>query len=121
MDPKLCPREDAITELIEILDVYYVAHVRGTPASGKSTMAMLLRDRLQDAGRKVVFVRSWPSDLRGEDYTTVLVDAAKPRLLLDPDNLGNHNDTVFIVDEAQQTYAHTNFWLEFTKQRSGSG
>ena len=34
MDPKLCPRQDAITELIGILDEYSVAHVRGTPASG---------------------------------------------------------------------------------------
>ena len=120
MDPMLCLREDAITELIGILDAYYVAHVRGTPTSGKSTMARLLRDHLEDAGRKVVFVRSWPPGPRGEDYATVLVDVAKPCLSLDPKNLGDHNDTVFIIDEAQQTYIHTNFWLEFIKERSGS-
>ena len=33
----------------------------------------------------------------------------------------NKNGAVFIVDEAQQTYAHINFWLGFIKERSGSG
>ena len=45
-------------------------------------MAVLLRDRLKNAGQKAVFARSWPSDPRRKDYITVLVNAAKPRLLL---------------------------------------
>ena len=31
INPKLCQREEAITQLIRILDKFYVAHIRGTP------------------------------------------------------------------------------------------
>jgi predicted AAA+ superfamily ATPase len=54
MNLALCLREDTITQLIEILDSEFVAHVKGTPASGKTTMAMLLVERLEKEGRKVV-------------------------------------------------------------------
>lgn len=73
MDPFTCPRKDTVEQLIEILDTTRVAHVRGTPALGKSTLAVLLARRLLEDGRKVVLLRSWPSGISGDNYEEVLV------------------------------------------------
>jgi putative protein kinase ArgK-like GTPase of G3E family len=76
MDPFTCPRKDIVEQLIEILDTARVAHVRGTPALRKSTLAVLLARRLLEDGRKVVLLRSWPSGISGDNYEEVLVQRA---------------------------------------------
>jgi hypothetical protein len=109
-----------VTQLIELLDRHSVALVRGSVNSGTTILAILLHNRLLNAGRKVVFVRSWPLESNGYDYRTVLVDfAAQDNLELNRDNLARYNDVVFIIGRAQRSYAHTDFWLEFIKERSG--
>jgi putative protein kinase ArgK-like GTPase of G3E family len=65
MDPFTYPRKDTVEQLIEILDTAHVAHVRGTPALGKSTLAVLLARRLLEDSRKVALLRSWPSGISG--------------------------------------------------------
>jgi hypothetical protein len=118
MDPTFCPRKELITQLIEIMDRTSVAYVRGTSASGKTIIAMFLHWRLRNAGRKVVFIRAWPPVPYGYDYKTFLVDrAARSGIKLDQDLLSTYDDVVFIIDEAQETYIHTDFWLEFIKER----
>jgi predicted AAA+ superfamily ATPase len=102
MNLTLCSREDTITQLIEILDSEFVAHVRGTLVSGKTTMAMLLVERLEKEGRKVVFIRTWLWDQYGDHYRAALVDeATKQNLDLDPSKLNSYLNAVFIIDNAQ--------------------
>jgi hypothetical protein len=118
MDPTLCPRKELITKLIEIMDRGSVVHVRGAPASGKTIIATFLHSRLRDAGRKVVFIRAWPPVSYGYEYRTFLVNcAAESGIKLDRDRLFKYNDVVFIMDEAQETYIHTDFWIGLIKDR----
>ncbi|XRM38922.1 hypothetical protein ABZX51_002313 [Aspergillus tubingensis] len=96
-------RQDTVTELIKLIDAYSVILVRGTPASGKTTLARLLQSRLQDQGRIVPFFYTWKQDLITFDTEpwVALAKALKQRLprgqIL---NLMN-DEVVVIVDEAQ--------------------
>ncbi|KAE8376459.1 hypothetical protein BDV26DRAFT_265608 [Aspergillus bertholletiae] len=62
-DINFCPRQSTVAGLIDLIDLYPIIHVRGTPASGKTTLARLLRDHLKDQGRLVFFLRSWKQRL----------------------------------------------------------
>ena len=44
LDKRTCPRTHTVKRLAEILDEEWVVLVRGTPSSGKTTLATLLRD-----------------------------------------------------------------------------
>ena len=42
-----------------ILDERRVVHVRGTPASGKTTLALLLLWHYKKRGERVIFLNGW--------------------------------------------------------------
>ncbi|KAF8544264.1 hypothetical protein BDD12DRAFT_816430 [Trichophaea hybrida] len=46
--------------LAEMLDQSNVVHVRGTPASGKTTLARILRSYFLKRGVSTVFIPGWP-------------------------------------------------------------
>jgi len=73
--------------------MYFVSSVRGTPGSGKSVLAGLLRRYVNEREpyTPVVFVDAWPESLPVQ--TTP--------------------NTILILDEAQTTYWDKNFWSKF--------
>jgi len=85
--------------------------VRGTPASGKTSLAELIRYHVsqQEPATHVIWIQGWPfkSDRLGvagwEDYFETVKGWDKAQ------------ETVFIFDEAQLTYNDGGFWHNFIK------
>jgi len=90
---------------MDYYDIYYV-QVRGTPRSGKTMLALLLGRYIKRLQPKVSVIwvdgwrdretRSWSSYLRSKGWKS-------------------GDETVFIFDEAQETYWDTNLWNMFFK------
>lgn len=102
--------------LARLLDENRVMHVRGTPASGKTTLAVLLHNYLEKT-QNVIFIEKWDHDKSAREFlvkkchdfghTEVRVSNVLTR------------DIVFIVDEAQQTYDCSDLWYTVIKSQSG--
>ena len=114
--PDISPRSKTVETLAGILETKRVVHVRGTPSSGKTTLANLLYQYYKDRGKAVVLIDGWHNI---PDPTTHLVnrciisgydEATKSNLL----NL----DLVFLFDEAQQSYQDLTLWLGIIKTQS---
>ena len=73
--------------------IYFFLSVRGTPGSGKSVLAGLLRRYIneKEPHTEVVVVNAWPENLPVQ--TTP--------------------NTILILDEAQTTYSDKDFWTRF--------
>ncbi len=104
--------------MARILDEDRVVHVRGTPASGKTTLAYLLRRYYEDRGEPVVSVDGWHNIPDPTAHLASLCvasgyDEVKPNNLLTM-------DLVFLVDEAQQSYLDSKLWLGIIKTQSCS-
>ncbi len=116
--PAISPRTKTVETLARILEEDRVVHVRGTPSSGKTTLAHLLYHYYEDRGKPVVSIDGWHNI---PDPTTHLVnlcnisgyDQVKPSNLLTM-------DLVFLFDEAQQSYPDLKLWLGIIKTQSGS-
>lgn len=114
----ICPRTDTIRKLATILDEERVAHVRGTPASGKTTLAHLLESYYIKCGEPVVFLNGWHNVSKP---TTHLIRECEANGYsgIDRHNLLSTN-IVFIFDEAQQSYYDLDLWLGIIKTQSGA-
>ncbi|KAL1966799.1 hypothetical protein VTN77DRAFT_3764 [Rasamsonia byssochlamydoides] len=110
-----CPRKATVEALWERLQQVAVVHVRGTPASGKSTLARLLEQHVQDTQPHMpIFSCSWAENrfdiatpyhitlntIFGRSYRPLYW--ASTRLLL-------------IIDEAQGFYSYTPLWNHLIK------
>jgi hypothetical protein len=117
-NPYICPRPDTVEKLATILDEKRVVHVRGTPSSGKTTLAILLLKYYRKRREPVVFLNGW-HDI--SDPTDYLVNQCKKRGYhgIDDSTLTDA-DIVFILDEAQQSYNNKDLWLGIIKTQSGS-
>ncbi|PKY00574.1 hypothetical protein P168DRAFT_293437 [Aspergillus campestris IBT 28561] len=101
-DPLLCSRSETVRKLATILDEEQVVHVRGTPASGKSTLAKLLH-----------------SHNRQNHIPSVLIHARDAGLTsVTPDTIRD-TDVTFLIDEAQMSYEDYGLWLDFIKTQNG--
>ena len=58
-NPHICPRTDTVKKLAALLDEKRVVHVRGTPSSGKTTLAILLWEYYHKRRERVVFFDGW--------------------------------------------------------------
>lgn len=113
----ICPRTKTVETLARILEENTVVHVRGTPSSGKTTLAHLLYRHYGDLGKPVFLIDGWHNI---PNPITHLVDkcimsgyhAAKPSTLL-------NQDVVFLFDESQQSYQDLTTWLGIIKIQSG--
>jgi hypothetical protein len=103
VDDLVCPRSETVCELAHMLDQERVVHVRGTPTSGKSVLADLLRRHYLRHNVPAVMISVWPKDDPDNPpppYTKVLVDSANAAgFALTTQNLSSF-DLVFIFDEA---------------------
>ena len=117
-DPYICPRTDTVEKLAELLDKKRVVHVRGTPCSGKTTLAMLLWDYYRERGERVVFLNGW-HNVRNPRIHLVDECNAYGYYGVEPHTLTKAN-VVFIFDEAQQSYDNGDLWSGIIKTQSGS-
>jgi hypothetical protein len=116
-NPYICPRTDTVEKLATILDEKRVVHVRGTPSSGKTTLAILLWKYYRKRRERVVFLNGWHNV---SDPRIHLVDKCKARGYygVEPHTLTDAN-VVFVFDEAQQSYNDLDLWLGIIKTQSG--
>ncbi|KAF8349663.1 hypothetical protein F5887DRAFT_393623 [Amanita rubescens] len=104
------PRRDTVIALYERLKECGFIQVRGTPASGKTVLAQLLADYIDhipqqdDEKIHIVWVHGWPAKAERGDYRSYL-------RWLGWDE--KRKKTVFIFDEAQQTYNDSELWSQF--------
>lgn len=115
----ICPRTETVEGLSQLLDEYKVIHVRGAPASGKTTLAKLL-ERYLRGRRRVVYIPSWKTDnlsatrfLEQENHKSGYTHDRN--LLLS----GGTDDIVFIIDDVQKTYSGSGLWYSVIKSRVG--
>lgn len=118
-DPFRCPRNDTVQELARILDEERVAHVRGTPASGKTTLAYLLYDHYRQQNTPVIMFADW-SQCHDHVYSDILVRRAQDAgyEFVTSDTLRDA-DIVFILDEGQMSYHDSGLWFGLIKSQSG--
>jgi hypothetical protein len=117
-NPDICPRTDTVEKLATILDEKRVIHVRGTPASGKTTLAILLWEYYHERRKPVIFLHGWHNV---SDPRNHLVNQCKEHGYrgVEAHTLTDVN-VVFIIDEATQSYNDLDLWLGIIKTQSGS-
>lgn len=101
-------------QLAELLGDESVVRVGGTPSSGKSTLAELLEEHLDDGQNvSVVLVDNWDHGVRP---LSVLLPACGTNVY----GLKNTSNLVIIVDEGQHTYVDSYLWYGVIKAASGA-
>jgi hypothetical protein len=71
----MCLRRETVERLWALCCEHDVVHVRGTPATGKSTLASLLFRHAKKQGKMVIFLPTWDLQLMAYD----LLKKAAPR------------------------------------------
>ncbi|KAG9025640.1 hypothetical protein FRB95_009937 [Tulasnella sp. JGI-2019a] len=107
-----CPRKDTVDKLFEQVSHHGLVQVRGTPASGKSSLLALLYARiLQEDKVEVFYYGSWPSekDVRYHNWQMRL-QTDKP-WTVSPPGMTRY----VLIDEAQSTYWDIPLWNELFK------
>lgn len=114
---EISPRTKTVETLARILEAKRVVHVRGTPSSGKTTLAHLLLQYLENRGESVLLIDGW-HDI--PNPTTYLVEQSiiAGYQGVTPTNLLTL-DLVFLFDESQQSYQDSRLWLGIIKTQSG--
>lgn len=104
--------------MARILDDDRVVHVRGSPASGKTTLAYLLSRYYHQRNVLSVIISDWPRDYC-HSYTDVLVRCANDAGYRSA-TTSNLRDSyiVFILDEAQMTYHDSGLWSGLIKTQN---
>ncbi len=108
---------ETIKALWKELQTHGVILVRGTPASGKTTLARLLAAHIHDSDPKFNVVKK-SYTTRGPPPHRKLRVWLKAVSRLDIRGAGNWRlllNTVFIFDEAQLSYVDTEFWVDYVK------
>lgn len=113
----ISPREKTVTGLQKLLDEYRVVHVRGTPSSGKTTLAKLLEARYKEQRQAVIYVNAWHGVNDGTDHFVQL--CCQKGYIVDRDSLAT-SDVVIVFDEAQHSYADLDLWVGLIKTQSGA-
>ncbi|PGH07651.1 hypothetical protein GX51_01660 [Blastomyces parvus] len=110
-------RKEVVRALWQRLKEKGVVHVQGPPASGKSTLAHLLRLHVENTSEMQVVSLSWPKYFPGNFSTMAryyrLLNAITGRQLDLDDWRGKR--VLLIVDEAQRSYACTSFWNDLIR------
>jgi hypothetical protein len=127
VDALRCPREATVAALWDQLKTHQVVHVRGTPTSGKSTLAQLLKDYVKRTSPNTkIYAFSWQrpdvlekKGINGALYYRLLnFYTERP---LDTDDWLNMRNMLLIIDEAQVSYQYDNLWTDFIKRIASDG
>ncbi|KAH0558586.1 hypothetical protein GP486_004759 [Trichoglossum hirsutum] len=115
VNPTECPRKDTVAALWERIQQVGVVHIRGTPASGKTILSLLLREYVEkEVSNLPVLLTSWnrvahlPTNTA---YDELLSEAFKIYQKKDWRSLR----ALIIIDEAQMTYAYGSLWADLIK------
>ncbi|KAG8767028.1 hypothetical protein FRC15_005954 [Serendipita sp. 397] len=96
-------REETVKLIYERLNFYRFIQVRGTPASGKTTLAALLINYIrQKEGLEALYIASWPK------YDTDWFDQLSAKGW-------KEEGDILVIDEAQMTYWDKTLWNELFK------
>jgi hypothetical protein len=121
LDVSICPRENTVAKLAELIAERTVVHVRGTPSSGKSILALLLERYYTTRGVHCLLLLGWTAESdpinKCITHYTLKYGGAWDRFAF---MLGSYNP-VFIIDEAQESYVDRAFWMSVLKSQSGRG
>ncbi|KAI9768896.1 MAG: hypothetical protein M1839_003850 [Geoglossum umbratile] len=116
-NPIECPRRVTLAALWELIQQVGVVYVRGTPASGKSILSLLLKEYVKEKTPNLLVLRtSWHRmiDLnlpKNTEYYELLNEAFKAHRREDWRNL----QALIIIDEAQATYAYSSLGADLIK------
>ena len=107
-------------KLAELLDRERFVHVRGTPASEKSTLAHLLERYYVDRDKSVFYISIWKVDLReaapwGSLTQRINSMYQEPRVEGDL----RYSNSVLLIDEAQGSYSDSVLWNSILKDVHG--
>lgn len=95
--------------------------MRGTPASGKTTLARLLCEFYRNKKVPAVIIYTWPHDpYVSSTSTLVRLARNEGHTSVTPDTLYTDN-IVFILDESQASFNDADLWQGFIKTQSGRG
>lgn len=123
LDSTVCPRKDTVANLWSLLREVRVVQCRGTPTSGKTTLARLLEDFVvnNNPNMQVVYM-SWPGAAPPEEQILpfdVMIKRYASVTWEGP--IFNLSNLLLICDEAQNSYQFHGFWNDFIKmQASGA-
>lgn len=110
------PRSAVVKNIFDRMIYHRVLHIRGTPASGKSILRILLTRYINvvHPNWTVSSQEAWPQDLQDNDFngTAAFIEGC---LNLPRDQFYSTQDRVLLVDEAQLTYSNVYFWNSFLK------
>ncbi|KAL4920267.1 hypothetical protein BDW62DRAFT_216167 [Aspergillus aurantiobrunneus] len=115
-----CLRKDTVSKVAAVVDSENVVHIRGTPASGKTTLSELLRDYYLENHRNVFLIKRWKvlmESFDNEDHWTqfaMLLQAYFPRYKI-KDFFAPK--TIILIDEGQGSYRDHCFWNNIIKER----
>jgi hypothetical protein len=116
VDSTISTRKDTVTALWERIQQVGVVHVRGTPATGKSTLARLLEDHVRTIEPNLEVYRfAWPLSFPGEEWNPFenLLNAFT-KLSLRQIEWQTYR-RLLIIDEAQESYKCISLWNDLIK------
>lgn len=114
----ISPRCKTVTKLQELLDEFRVVYIRGTPTSGKATLAKLLKARYKQQHKPLLYINVWHRVTDTIGHLTMLFqqhgyDVSRHTFV--------DSNIVIIFDEAQHSYTDINLWNGLIKTQSGVG
>lgn len=115
-DPNECARVETVDALWNLLQANGRVHVRGTPASGKSTLARLLAAHVQQLRPDLpVYYCTWYPQL--VPNTPRFQEALNSLLGQEADaNYWKKAPLLLIIDEAQLSFTFTPLWNDLIKE-----
>ena len=112
------PRFETVGKIVDILEQTNFVHIRGTPASGKSTLLQLVGLYLSQQGTHVCSVTRWrqQTDISSNPQGWIQYLSAAAGM---PDNQDairlRASNTVILIDEGQTAYSDESFWNDCVK------
>jgi hypothetical protein len=128
-DPLTSLRENTVAKLWEQVQLHRVIHIRGTPGSGKTFLARLLRFYLWKTMPNLkIYSTSWPNESKFKEnglhkgsYYHELLNVATSKPMDARFDWLELKNTLLIIDEAQRSYEYDSLWADFLRSQAGRG
>ncbi|KAJ5719282.1 hypothetical protein N7493_007737 [Penicillium malachiteum] len=108
MDSLVIPRADTVHQLTQTLYEVGVVHVRGTPASGKTVLARLLKEHFERNNVTVLYFENWKAPGRYE--FKIMSAGFKQDSRFGQPSYIQEGDYVIIMDDAETSFDDMEFW-----------